>query len=241
MKVKCDFCDNYFEDTESSCPYCGGANTAAGNHRFSNGVPKTIDELKLWAVQNNVPLAEMRVYIGDNNHSPRCIGIYREGKDVTVYKNKSDGTRAVRYQGSDEAYAVNEVYLKIKEMMAMAAATKRTPDNRSSDTSYSGYSDRQSSNRSGYNRQNNAGGVIALIVIVIMLLVAFPSCAKDIGRIVQSYSTSNYSWDYNPGYGSGYGYNYDYDDDSDDSWDSDWDSDYGDYDWDFDYDWDSDW
>ena len=32
-----------------------------------------------------------------------------------VYKNKADGTRAVRYKGTDEAYAVNELYLKLKD------------------------------------------------------------------------------------------------------------------------------
>ncbi len=250
MKVKCEFCDNYFEDTEPSCPYCGGANTAVGNHRFSNGVPKTIEELKQWAEQYNVPLAEMRVYIGDNHHSPKCIGIYREGPDVIVYKNKSDGTRAIRYQGSDEAYAVNEVYLKIKEMMAMADAAKRAPGSNSRAASYSGYSGEQSShyNANGYNRPNNTSGgsvisVIAIIIIIIAMTAAFPSCIGDIGRAVQGYSSSSYSsGSYNSGYNSNT-YHWDYDDDSDDDydWDSGWDSDYGDYDWDFDYDWDSDW
>ena len=31
-----------------------------------------------------------------------------------VYKNKADGSRAVRYSGPDEAYAVRELYLKLK-------------------------------------------------------------------------------------------------------------------------------
>lgn len=258
MKVKCDFCENYFEDTESSCPYCGGANTAVGDYRFSSGVPKTIEELKQWTEQCNVPLAEMRVYIGDNNHSPKCIGIYREGSDVIVYKNKSDGTRAIRYRGSDEAYAVNEVYLKIKEMMAMAAAAKRAPGSNSRAASYSGYSGEQSSpyNANGYNRPNNTSrgsviGVIAIIIMIIAMTAMFPSCIGDIGRAVQGYSSSSYgSSSYSSGYSSGYNSNtsdwdYNYGNDSnsgwDFDWDSDWDSDYGDYDWDFDYDWDSDW
>lgn len=267
MKIKCDFCESYFEDTESSCPYCGGANTAVGNHRFSNGVPKTIEELKQWAEQCNVPLAEMRVYIGDNNYSPKCIGIYKEGSDVIVYKNKSDGTRAIRYQGSDEAYAVNEVYLKIKEMMAMAAAAKRAPGSNSRAASYSG---EQSSpyNANGYNRPSNTSGrsvigIIAIIIIIIAMTAMFPSCIGDIGRVVQGYSSSSYSsgsygsgyssgynsntsnWDYDYGNDSNSGWDYNYGNDSnsgwDYDWDSDWDSDYGDYDWDFDFDWDSDW
>lgn len=87
-------------------------------------MPKTIEELKQWAEQSHVPLDKMRVYIGEDNRSPKCIGIYKTGDEVTVYKNKSDGTRAVRYQGTDEAYAVYEVCLKIKEMLAMADAEK---------------------------------------------------------------------------------------------------------------------
>lgn len=39
---------------------------------------------------------------------------YEENGEYIVYKNKDDGTRAVRYKGKDEAYAVNEVYLKLK-------------------------------------------------------------------------------------------------------------------------------
>ena len=259
MKVKCDFCENYFEDTESSCPYCGAVNSAAGNRRFSNGVPKTIEELKEWVEKNNVPLDKVPVYIGVNGAHPKCIGIYRDGGEVIVYKNKAAGTRAIRYQGSDEAYAVNEVYLKIKELMAMASATNRTPSSNSSNTSYSGYSGYQSSNRNSYsgsNRPNRTNsnssliGGIALIVILVVLLVAFPSCTANIGQIIHSYgigySSSDYNWNYNSGYGSNTSnWDYDYSDDSnngwDFDWDSDWDSDYGDYDWDFDYDWDSDW
>lgn len=258
MKIRCDFCGSYFEDTESSCPCCGGINAAAGNRRFSNGVPKTIEELKQWAMQHNVPLDKMHVYIGDNNYSPKCIGIYKMGNEVTVYKNKSDGTRAVRYQGSDEAYAVNEVYLKIKEMMA--GATKHVPDSNSGYRSYGGYSASSQGGNGNYGRNHiragSVAGIIITAIIVITLTASFRVCAGGVGWAVQSCGFSScYSAGCNGNYNSGYGshtsywdwdYDYDddsYDDDSDDDydWDSDWDSDYGDYDWDFDYDWDSDW
>ena len=35
--------------------------------------------------------------------------------NFVVYKNKANGQRAIRYKGNDESYAVNEIYLKLKE------------------------------------------------------------------------------------------------------------------------------
>ena len=250
MKIKCDFCENHFEDTESCCPYCGGVNAAAGNRRFSNGVPKTVAELRQWAQQNHVPLDKMRVYIGENNRGPKCIGIYKDGDEVTVYKNKCDGTRAVRYQGTDEAYAVNEVYLKIKEMLAMADAEKRVPGSNGGNRSDSGYAGSQSSyDNNGYHRRNNNTGAgakiigMVILIVVIAIGVSMPSCSGNISRLAQGYSSGYYSGSYGSGHDSNSsGWDWDYDDSDDDyDWDSDWDSDYGDYDWDFDYDWDSDW
>ena len=62
------------------------------------------------------------MHIGENYTSPMAFGIYKD--DVTghfvVYKNKPDGQRAVRYEGKDEAYAVNELYQKIRTMVANA-------------------------------------------------------------------------------------------------------------------------
>lgn len=133
----------------------------------------------------------------------------QNGGEVTVYKNKSDGTRAVRYQGTDEAYAVNEVYLKIKEMLAMADAEKRVSGSNSGQRSYGGYSDRQSGNdNNGYHRRNNTGtGIIgiAILIVVIAIGISMPSCSGNIGRFVQGYSYGSYNSGYYGGnYGSGY-------------------------------------
>ena len=58
----------------------------------------------------------MRFYIGENYKLPKAFGIYQDeaSGDFIVYKNKADGTRVIRYQGGDEAYAVNEIYLKLQ-------------------------------------------------------------------------------------------------------------------------------
>ena len=113
MKVKCEYCSSMIDDTSDKCPYCGGINKNI--RRTVNGTPKTIEELKLWYRQRNLPPEDVtRFFIGKDYKGARAFGIYRDGDKVVVYKNKSDGSRAIRYEGTDEAYAVNELYLKLK-------------------------------------------------------------------------------------------------------------------------------
>ncbi|MCM1273566.1 MAG: hypothetical protein NC225_08535 [Clostridium sp.] len=96
--------------------------------------PKTIDELKMWAEDHNLPLDDMRTYIGTDYRGAKAYGIYEEeetGKFI-VYKNKADGTRAVRYEGYDQAYAVNELYMKMQERIEQQNQINHAPaqDNR---------------------------------------------------------------------------------------------------------------
>ena len=56
-----------------------------------------------------------RFFIGKDTRAPRAFGIYEANGEFIVYKNKSDGSRAIRYKGTDEAYAVNELYMRLKE------------------------------------------------------------------------------------------------------------------------------
>ncbi len=113
MKVKCEYCSSMIDDNQSVCPNCGAANPNL--RRTVNGTPKTIEELKLWYKQRNLPPEDVtRFFIGKDYKGARAFGIYRDGDKVIVYKNKADGTRAIRYEGTDEAYGVNEIYLKLK-------------------------------------------------------------------------------------------------------------------------------
>lgn len=125
MKIKCEWCGSWINDFDQVCPNCNGIN----NHykRQSTGVPQTIQELKEWAAAKNLPLSSMRTYIGEDYRGPKAFGIYKDEATGTfiVYKNKADGTRSVRYQGTDEAYAVNELYLKMKERVATQKAHPR--------------------------------------------------------------------------------------------------------------------
>lgn len=115
MKIKCDYCDNTYEDTLPQCPYCEAPNPS---HKQVKGAPKTIGELKQWYIDRNLPPYETtRFFIGENHQGPRAFGIYQDPTDgeFVVYKNKNDGSRAVRYKGKDEEYAVNELYQKLKD------------------------------------------------------------------------------------------------------------------------------
>ncbi|MBQ8860204.1 MAG: hypothetical protein IJ015_02560 [Ruminococcus sp.] len=113
-KVKCEYCGNFIQDTESTCPSCGAVNE---NHqRIVDGTPKTIKQLQVWYKTRGLPPEEVtRFFIGKDIKEPKAFGIYEENGTFVVYKNKADGSRAIRYEGTDEAYAVNELYLRLKE------------------------------------------------------------------------------------------------------------------------------
>ena len=113
-KVRCEYCGNYIDDKLENCDVCGAVN--ANHHRTTNVTPKTIEELKSWYIARKLPPEEtMRFFIGKDIKEPRAFGIYYDGYEFIVYKNKANGQRAIRYQGTDEAYAVNELYLRLKE------------------------------------------------------------------------------------------------------------------------------
>ena len=97
--------------------------------RSADGVPKTIEELKAFAKAKNLPLEEMRFFIGVDYKEPKGFGIYEDQDgNFIVYKNKGDGTRAERYRGKDEAYAVNEIYQKMKTEVQIRREKTALPD-----------------------------------------------------------------------------------------------------------------
>lgn len=129
MKVKCDFCGGMIEDTEQICPNCGAVNSHTS--RVTDGIPKTIDELRAFCESKKLPLEQMRFFIGEDYRGAKAFGIFRDSDgNYVVYKNKADGTRAERYRGPDEAHAVNEIYEKMKSEVAIRR-------NKNSGSSYS--------------------------------------------------------------------------------------------------------
>lgn len=209
MRIKCEFCDSFIDDTEEKCPYCGAVNKKLA--RSGSGIPKTIAELQDFAKAHNLPLQEMHYYLGEDYKGPKAIGIYRD-KDTgnfVVYKNKSDGSRAVRYEGKDEAYAVNEIYQK---MHTDVMNQKARNISQSAPSSYS------SNKPSGPNFPFKKSLFCLLIGFFILFMLArgLGGCVPE---VVQN---SNGSGSNNSSYVRSYDYDYDTDSDSGSSW---WNSD----------------
>ena len=114
MKITCPYCGNLFESSNAQCPHCLAPNDQSPE--TTDGSPSTIDELRRWYSNRHLPPYEVtRFFIGENVSEPRAFGIYREGDRVIVYKNKDNDQRAIRYNGTDEGYAVSEFLNKLKD------------------------------------------------------------------------------------------------------------------------------
>lgn len=116
MKIKCEYCGSMFDDTLEKCPSCGATNSNV--RRSTSDQPITIEGLKQWYESKGLPPEDVtRFFIGKNYTGARAFGIYKDENtgNFIVYKNKADGSRAVRYEGSDEAFAVNELLTRLKQ------------------------------------------------------------------------------------------------------------------------------
>lgn len=83
---------------------------------LGNSSPCTVADLEKWYKDRNLPPYETtRFFIGIDYKKPRAFGIFKDGENFIVYKNKDNGQRVIRYKGTDEAFAVNELYLRLKE------------------------------------------------------------------------------------------------------------------------------
>ena len=129
MKCNCEYCGSELDTTLEECPNCGAKNPNFA--RTVKGTPKTIEELKAYCESKHLKLDKMHIHIGEDFKEPKAFGIFKNEKNghFVVYKNKANGQRAIRYDGTDEAYAVNELYLKIKDLLmdAKAATSGRKP------------------------------------------------------------------------------------------------------------------
>ena len=201
MRSKCEYCGSYVESTEENCPNCGAVNP---NHRRNAaGVPQTMEELKDFCAKHDLPLEQMRFFIGVDYKKPRAFGIYQDADgNFVVYKNKSDGGRAIRYKGTDEAYAVHELYLKLQ-----SEVQKQKTRRFASAAEQAG----GKPNHQGRNT-NRLGGVWAsfsprekrrligslLLVLFLFSILAFDAMVPDKGYY--SYEGSYYYYDYHDWY-----------------------------------------
>ena len=201
MRSKCEYCGSYVESTEENCPNCGAVNP---NHqRNASGVPQTMEELKDFCAKHDLPLEQMRFFIGVDYKKPRAFGIYQDGDgNFVVYKNKADGSRAIRYKGTDEAYAVHELYLKMQSQVQKQKIRLST----SAAEQTGGKSNHQGRNT------NRLSGVWAsfsprekrrligslLLVLFLFSILAFDAMVPDKGYY--SYEGSYYYYDYHDWY-----------------------------------------
>ena len=203
MKIKCGWCGSWINDFDEKCSFCGGINE--NFKRQGTGVPQTLEELKEWADKHNLPLRQMRTYIGENYTGAKAFGIYKDEAtgNFIVYKNKADGTRFVRYEGPDEAYAVNELYQKMKERVA-EQKRRQTPVRAAKGPVYLntgnpvGYENRRDNVRSQGSEKNVKGIALAVILIVFLVqpilggLILFLDRGPDTGYY--NYNGSMYYW-----------------------------------------------
>ena len=96
---KCEYCGATIATNNRECPNCGASNPlyVVDEERIITD-PRTIEELQEYCAERGMPLSRMRFFIGVDFKDPKAFGIYRETDgDVVVYKNKADGSRAIRY------------------------------------------------------------------------------------------------------------------------------------------------
>lgn len=188
-KVKCEYCGNFILDTEATCPKCGAVNE---NHRrVADGTPKTVEQLRVWYKTRGLPPEEItRFFIGKDIKEPRAFGIYEENGTFTVYKNKADGSRAIRYKGTDEAYAVNELYLRLKEEILHQKSLnieKRGIGNRPGPSVY---------NTSGRKKRKSASRFLIMLAVIFIL----PTLLFNLfsGFLFSNLLSSNYGYYVSP-------------------------------------------
>lgn len=189
MKIKCNFCNAVVDEQLKNCPQCGAP--LSGANRASSKQPKTIEELQAWYVDHHLPPEQItRFFIGKDISEPKAFGIYKnEVGDCVVYKNKSTGERAIRYQGSDEAYAVNELYQRLKAEIADQKGRKTGRPQNSSNNA------KQSSKKG----EKGCGAVVAIIVLFLALFGLFGGDSIPKGYYNyqgKQYYRQNYTWYY---------------------------------------------
>lgn len=158
---QCRYCGSVISSADERCPNCGAPNEGfvvnTERHVF---LPKTIEELKEYCAERGMPLLRMRFFIGEDYRKPKAFGIYKDGGDFIVYKNKANGQRAIRYQGPSEAFAVNELFLKLLDECHNRGIY---PDGRIPEKSSSG---------SRRRRRATPGIIPPLISIIVLLLIS---------------------------------------------------------------------
>lgn len=253
MQIKCEFCGSYIDDQSLKCPNCGAPNN--GVKRVADGIPKTIDELISYCMQRDIPYHKLHFRLGEDSKEPKVFGIFKDSKtgNFVVYKNKSQGQRAVRYSGKDEAYAVNEIYQKLREIKTISKGSQISKSSNKNKVSrsnvndaqkyYDAYHDKRINRRSPRKRSYGPRFAIKILACYMIFVVAISFITTMIpfipsmGKVLHNNGAyiDNVTGDAFYKIGNDFYYYDDYDDswysyDVEDDWD--WDNysyEYGDY------------
>lgn len=124
---------------------------------------KTLDELEQFFEKYNIPQETVRFFVKQNRTDAKCFGIYKNASgEFVVYKNKRDGTQAVRYQGTDEAEAVQIFFDKFKEELHLRDVNKQLNSSMNRDEYYA--EQRKKAKRKMLAQIGIAGGIVALVL-----------------------------------------------------------------------------
>ena len=88
---------------------------------WKHTMPNTIDELRTICARLEMPLEQMRFFIGEDCREPCAFGVYRNDMigQFVVYKNQRDGSRSTGYVGGSEKVAVRLFAQKIGQQIAL--------------------------------------------------------------------------------------------------------------------------
>ena len=180
MSKKCYHCGEPLKEKETVCPRCGAPVERSRK-------PKTIYELRTYCAEKRIPLEQIRFFIDEDYREPKAFGIYQDDEgQFVVYKNKADGSRAIRYRGPDEAHAVSEIYEKLKSEMELRRAKKSGGVTRSIPS-------RSAKRKRTPFKQVAVIGFIAVIIMVVsVIFFAFISLRNTPRRGYYHYNDDDY-------------------------------------------------
>lgn len=181
----CDSCKKEYDDEAYDCPSCGAVNPKKYSGK---GDPKTIKELQRWYAYHNLPPENItRFFIGRDYKEPRAFGIYFDGTNYIVYKNKDDGSRAIRYEGPDEAFAVHEILEKLKNEISIR---KHPTGNSSTDNLMKALQPKKKKQNHLDNILSAIGGIFIVFYVVIAIIIG-------VSTIIEKHVTHRHDGYYN--------------------------------------------
>ena len=163
--------------------------------------PQTVEELLAFCERHELPLSKMRFFIGLDYPGAKAYGIFKDKNgDFVVYKNKADGSRAVRYRGPDEAYAVNELFQKLKDEASgqrarvAAARTPGYPASSAHGTNPYNHPDEMRASRRPRKRKTNA---LLIGIIAAAAAITIGRTVAAVNKPASSPSTGYYQYNNN--------------------------------------------